>query len=188
LILQGSGYRQRQPGLSDPARAGQRHETVGANCPAELLKLSVATDEAAELLPQVASYRRSGNRPVIGRRRQVERGVLDQDARLEVAQCRAWIYPELVDQTVTGLGVGAQGLGLAARSVEGEHEQLPQALAQRVFPAQRLQLADELTVPAERQVCGDPALDRDQGQLAEVRPLGIGETRIGELDEWLPAT
>jgi hypothetical protein len=64
--------------------------------------------------------------------------VLGQDAGLEIAQGRARVDAELVGQVVADFGVGAQGLGLAAGPVQGEDEQLPQALAQRVLPAQCL--------------------------------------------------
>ena len=46
-------------------------------------------------------------------------------AGLQLAQARARVDPELVDQSVTDLGVGPQRFGLASSSVEGQHEQLP---------------------------------------------------------------
>ena len=52
-----------------------------------------------------------------------------KDAGFQLAQARARVDPELVDQAVTDLGVGPQRFGLASRSVERQHEQLPQALA-----------------------------------------------------------
>ena len=65
-----------------------------------------------------------------------------------------------MDQTVTSFGVGAQGLGLAAGPVQGQHEQLPQSLAKRMLPAQRLQFAHELAVTAQYQVGFGTGLDR----------------------------
>ena len=74
-----------------------------------------------------------------------------------------------------GLGCKPRGFGLASGPVQGEHEQLPQPLAERVFPAQRLQLADELAVMAQHQAGFGTSLDRHQGQVVQVRSLGIRE-------------
>ena len=110
---------------------------------------------------------------------------MGENAGLELSQGRAGVDPELVDQVVTGLAVSPQGFGLASGPVKGEHEQLPQPLAKRVFPAQRLQLADELAVMAQHQVGFGAGLGRHQGQVVQVRPLGISEARIRELTERL---
>ncbi len=53
-----------------------------------------------------------------------------------------------------------QRLGLAVGAVEGEHELAPEPLAQRVPSDERLQLADELSVAAEREVGLDPLFER----------------------------
>ena len=55
-----------------------------------------------------------------------------------------------------------------------------------MLPAQRLQLADELAVTAQRQVGFGAGLDRHQGQLVETRPFGISEAGVRELGERLP--
>ena len=48
--------------------------------------------------------------------------------------------------------VGLERLGLAAAAVQREHQLAAQVLAQRVLSHQRLELADELGVAAEREV------------------------------------
>jgi hypothetical protein len=55
--------------------------------------------------------------------------VVVKDAGFQLAQARARVDPELVDQAVTDLGIGPQRFGLASRSIERQHEQLPKALA-----------------------------------------------------------
>ncbi len=110
---------------------------------------------------------------------------MGQDAGLELPQGRAGVDPELVDQVVTGLAVSPQGFGLASGPVQGEHKQLPQPLAKGMCPAQRLQLADDLAVMAQHQVGFDAGLGRHQGQVVQVRPLGVSEARVGELIERL---
>ena len=42
-------------------------------------------------------------------------------------------------------------------------------------------------MPPQLQVRSGKDLDRHQGQLAQMRPLGVGEARIGELGQRLAA-
>ena len=63
--------------------------------------------------------------------------------------------------------------------------QLPQVFAQRVLPAQRLQFAGQLPVAAQHQLSSGPGLDRHQGQLVQVRPLGVSEAGVGKLGQRL---
>ena len=86
---------------------------------------------------------------------------------------RPGVDAQLAGQAITDFCVGAQGLGLPPAAVQGEDEQLPQALAERVFPAQRLQFACELTMAPQGQVGSGPGFDRHQGQLVQPRPFGI---------------
>ncbi len=108
-------------------------------------------------------------------------------AGFQLAEARARVDPELVDQSVTDLGVGPQRFGLASRPVERQHEQLPEALAKRVVPAQRFQLAHQLVVMAKLQVRLDPVLSCHQDQFVQMGPLGVGEAGIGELGQRLAA-
>ena len=117
-----------------------------------------------------------------------ERRVLIKDPGLEVAQGRARIDAELLDEVVADLGVGAQCFGLASCSVEGEHEQLPETLAERVFPAQRLELVDQLRVAAAGQIRFDPGFDGDDGQLLEMCSFRTGEIRVGEFGKRFAAS
>ena len=78
-----------------------------------------------------------------------------------------------------------QGLGLPSALVQGQDEQLPQALAERVLPAQRLQFGGELAVAAQSQVGSGPGFDRHQGQLVQPRPFGLKKARISEFGQRL---
>ena len=79
-----------------------------------------------------------------------------------------------------------EAVGLAAGTAQDEHDQIPQSIAKRMFPAQRLQFAYELAVTAQHQVSFDTGLDRHQGQLGEMRSFGISEACVRELGERLP--
>ena len=87
----------------------------------------------------------------------------------------AGLDPELLDQRPARVAVDVERLGLATRAVEREHELAAQALAQRVLGDQRLELADELGVAAERELGVDALLERRHAQLLEARDLRLGE-------------
>ncbi len=128
-----------------------------------MAQFGVAPAEAAQWFGQVASLRCQWRRTRWGRLLDGEGRVVVQDAGLQGTQRRPGVDPELVDQAVTDLGEGTQGFGLAPSSIEGQHEQLPQAFAQRVVPAQPFQLANQLVVMAEPQVGFNSVLGRHEG-------------------------
>ena len=152
--------------------------------PSSLFQLGVPADETAQPLPQIAGCRRRG-RPDRSRAGCGERRILGQYPGLQFAQGRPGVDAQLADQAIADFGVGAQGVGLPPGPVEREDEQLPQPLAQRVLPAVRLQLAGELPVAAQHQVRSGPGFDRHQGQLVQLRPLGVSEAGVGELGQRL---
>ena len=93
-------------------------------------------------------------------RREVQGGVLPQDRLLELAQLSAGLDAELVDEHLAGRAVDLKRLGLAAATVQAEHQLAAEPLAERVLLDESLQLADELAVAAEREVGLDALLQR----------------------------
>ena len=81
----------------------------------------------------------------------LERRVLGEDRGLQPAQVGAGFEPELVGQEVPGVGVGAQGFGLPARAVQGEHQLAAEALAEGSAGDRGVELGDEIGVAAHRQ-------------------------------------
>ena len=65
-------------------------------------------------------------------------GVVDQDLLLELLQLQSRVEAELVGQPVPDPLVRRQRVGLAAVAVQGDHQQRPQALAQRMQRARAL--------------------------------------------------
>ena len=121
-----------------------------------------------------------------GAARELERRVLGEDLPLELPQRRARLEPELVERRPR-VAVGLERLGLPARAVEREHQLPAQPLAVRMLGDQRLELADELGVAAEREVGLDPLLERRQPQLLEPRRLDPRERLVVELGQRRPA-
>ena len=113
--------------------------------------------------------------------------VLAEDRGLELAELRAGIDAELLDEGLARGAVGGERVRLAARAVEREHELRARALAQRLGLDERLELGDELGVTAEREVGVDALLDDDGSQLLEARDLRLRERLVDEVGERRPA-
>ncbi len=71
---------------------------------------------------------------------------------MQLAQFRARARSQSsIDQDVAQLAVGAQRVGLPAGPVEGEYPMRPEPFTQRMGGGERIQLRDEVAVPAARQ-------------------------------------
>ena len=102
-------------------------------------------------------------RPAVATRgTRADRRVLAQDPRLQVLQAPARLDAELADERAARVLVGLERLRLAARAVEGLHQQLTRPLAQRLLGDERLELRDDVGVPPELGVGTDPLLARDK--------------------------
>src|SRR5581483_5186176 len=112
----------------------------------------------------------------------LERRVLAQHQPFELAERRRRVDPELVREHPAQLLVARERLRVAARAVEREHVLRAEALAQRVLRDERLELADHVAVPTEREAGLQPPPERVQAQLLEPRLLAARE-RLRELRE-----
>ena len=71
-----------------------------------------------------------------------QRRVVGQDLLLELLQLQSRVEAELVRQPSPDPLVRGERIGLAAVAVQGDHQQRPEALAQRMHVHQRFELAD----------------------------------------------
>jgi hypothetical protein len=94
-----------------------------------------------------------------------------EDGLLQLLQSRARLQAELIYERAPSLPVDRERLGLPARAVERAHERGGESLAQRMLVDERLELADELGVTAEREVGVEPPLQRVQAELLEAEGL-----------------
>jgi hypothetical protein len=117
----------------------------------------------------------------------IEGRVLVEDSSLELPECGAGLDAELRDEEHSRPPVDAERVGLAARSIEGEHQLSAQALSQRVRDDELRELGDDLRRPAEPQVCVDPQLDCRQAQLLETCDRRLRERLEPEIRERRPA-
>ena len=166
----------RQPRLAHPARARDQHEPAGAAARAPPLLA-----QRIELgLP--ARQRRAGvelGRQLdrVGRRR-IELGVLAQDRLVQAPQLRAGLHADLLHQHRSRLAVGVERLRLPTAAIQGQHALRVQALPQRVLGHQRVELADDLAVPAGGQVTVDRQLERRDTKLVQTADLGRRERLV----------
>ncbi len=112
-----------------------------------------------------------------------ERLVLAEDRGLELAELRAGVDAELLDEGLARGAVGGERVGLPAGAVEREHELRARPLAEWLRGDERLELGDELRVAPEREVGLDPLLERDGAQLLEPGDLGLRERLVEEVGE-----
>src|SRR5580765_545816 len=76
------------------------------------------------------------------------------------------IEPELVQRS-SSITISPQLICLTAGAVEREHQPTAQPLPVRMLGDQRLQLADQLQVAAEREIGLDPPLQRRQPEILQ---------------------
>ena len=166
---------ERQAGLADPARAGERdhaHVRIG-----EQRRRGVEVGVAADQRVGRRRQRRHGNRsrpPSLGQQ-QVEPRILGQHRALELLELAAGLEPEVLHQRAPGVAERVERLGLAAGPIQREHELRVQPLAVRVLGDQRLQLAGHRDVLAQLELEGDALLEGRHLQLGEPGRFGRGE-------------
>ena len=112
---------------------------------------------------------------------EIESRILRQDCSLELAQRRARVDPELLDENAPALLKGLERLRLPSGTVEGEHQLPAKALAERMLSDEPLQLADDVGMQAERELRLDSFLERGHAQLFQPRNLGLDEALVTEV-------
>jgi hypothetical protein len=173
-----------QPGLADPRLAGQENQAPATGervveCAGQRGELALATDEHARRVRRAA---------LLGRRCvELERGVLPQERLVELLELPAGFDAELLDEHRPRRPVGVESLGLAAASVERQHQLSVQPLPQRVLGDERLELGHEIGVTAGGEIGVDPLLERGDPHLLHPRDLGLGESLVREVGERRPA-
>ena len=94
---------------------------------------------------------------------------------MQLAETMAGVDAELVGEDLAHAVVRRERLRLLATAVVGEHEQLPQPLAQGMLADAPLQLGHDGALAAERQVGLHPGHHDRLPQLVEPPGLGLAE-------------
>jgi hypothetical protein len=113
----------------------------------------------------------------------VKVAALVENRCFEVAQLAARLQPELVPESGARPLVGAQRVGLTTRAIQGQHEQPPQPLTERMLGHSGFPRADRFPVPAAGDLRFEPELDGDGPQLVEAADLGLRERFGGDIGQ-----
>ena len=114
---------------------------------------------------------------------QVESWILAKHRRLEVAQPRPGLDTELVDEGRSSAPIRVKSLDLAARAVQGEHQEPAWPLPQRVLRDERLDLGDRVGVLADLELCLEPTLARKDAKLVETRSDRRDEVLVAQVGQ-----
>ena len=117
----------------------------------------------------------------------LELGVLDENASLELMQGPAGLDAELVDERSARILVGSQSLSLTAGTVEREHLRAAHPLPQGMFLHQGRHLGHDLCMPAQVEVRLDPLLEGAEAHLLQSRDRRLSERVVGEVRKRRPA-
>jgi hypothetical protein len=102
---------------------------------------------------------------------------------VQCAQLWSGLHTDLNDEDFARVPVGRQRLGLASGAVQREHALRVEPLGQRVRRHERIELADELAMPAGRQAALDGNLGRAQPQILQPANLRGGERLVCDVGE-----
>jgi hypothetical protein len=183
------GQVDRQGRLPDPGRAVDRRDhdrpvlASRFEQRAEPFQLAVATGEDRHIEGELGG---DGRRPLgirLGTARPGQRGVGGEDRLMQALQLGAWLDAELLDEDSACVLVGLQRLGLTAGTIQRGHELPAQALTERELRHQPAQVADQVTVTAQRQLRFDPLLEGDLAALLEPLHRGLDRRRLGDVGQ-----
>ena len=94
---------------------------------------------------------------------------------------------EVGDEPVASAPIHVEGVCLASRPVEREHQTGSERFVQRMLCGELVELPDELAVPAERQLRVDALLEGSQQHLVQSRDRELCERLVLEARERRPA-
>ena len=161
-----------------PARAGCRPRRFQAG------KLGQPPDEGLLVGPRAGQ--RGDRHPGFRGRLPFQLGVLPQDGCLQALKGGAGLDAEPLAQDPLQLLVGAQGFGLAAGAIEGEHAHLPETLPERVGLCDGFELPDQLTMAPTGEVGFQARLEGGQASLFQAGRFGPGRRSLGHVGEGSP--
>ncbi len=159
-----------QTRLAHPIRAGNGHQRARTS-----RRARPARPQPVQLALAPDQRRRRGRvelaRKLRRHRLDVQRQVLAQDRVVQAPQLRRLLDADLLDQRLPGVAIGLKRVDLTPAPVEREHLPRVQPLTLRVLGQQRVDLADDLVMPARGQIRVDRQLRGGQAQLLEPTDL-----------------
>jgi hypothetical protein len=133
----------------------------------EVAQLRLPSHEAHPLRKRAFRRRHHGTWLLAAAYRRLERRVLRENRRVEFLQRFARFDTELLDEHFAGLAVEVERGGLAARSVQREHELAPGPFPRWFLRNKSLQLSDHQCVATAVELCLDTSLERGNAELVK---------------------
>jgi hypothetical protein len=183
-------------GCNRVSRAGEGDEQ-GIAIPIQLEPTVLADDRSHELACRAVGFGqqecddagRLGRRWAMTHGREriwgCELGILVQDLLFEPLQGGAGVEPELVAEHEARVLESLQGIRLPSRAVQRKHELRPQALTERVFGYELLELENDVVVVTEFELGLDLLFEDHQAELLESCCLLRSERLVAEVGERL---
>ena len=102
---------------------------------------------------------------------------------MQAPQLRARLDPDRLDQRAPNVAIRVQRLDLPPRAVQRKHPLHMQALTHRLPGHQRIELANDLPVPAGREVLVERQFQRGQAELLQAADLRRRERLVGDIGQ-----
>ena len=151
-----------EPGLAHPSRPDEGDEPLLGHQGGEVAPLGVAPDQRSQRLGDARPGPRHRNRGDERRWRRGQRGVLGEDRRLQPAEIGPGFEAQLLAQEAAALLEDPEGVGLPAGSVQSQHQQPAEPLAQGMGGDEVLELDDDSLVAAELELDSKALLQHGQ--------------------------
>ena len=107
---------------------------------------------------------------------------MPEDRRLQRPRWR-WFDAQPVNERGAGRAVFHEGIRLAPRTVEGDHQLAAKAFTQRMLLHQCLELAREHRVVATGQIGIHSLAEAGEAQIFEPSDVGLGEALVADVDQ-----
>ena len=108
---------------------------------------------------------------------------MPQDRLLELLERRPRLEPELLHEASPRRAIHLERLRLASASVERQHAESLEPLAEGVLARQRLELAHELGRTRTREIRFDAPLERDEPKLVETSGRRVQHVTLGDVGQ-----
>ena len=105
---------------------------------------------------------------------------------MEVLELGGGVDPQLVGEDLLGATIAFQRLGLPPRAIAGQHEVVPQPLAEGVLGDQPLEIGQHLRVLSHGETGGQEVLHGVRAQLLEPRDLADEGGRVRQVAQGCP--
>ena len=170
---------QGQPGLADPAHAGQRDQSAAPHRLTHPGDVLGAADQLAAFRGKVVQRYRLCGGSAGGR-------LVPDDRHLQLAELRRRVQTQFLGEYRAVLAVHPKGLRRSPSPVQGAHQLMARAFRQRIRRQHRLESPDRLVVLPEGQGGLDPIEDGRPPELLQPSHLAADELLVAELAERRP--